>query len=300
MYTRMPERNPGPAGGFTLVELLVVVAIISILASIALPALARARESARRAVCASNLRQVGMCLRMYGDESNGRYPPLQPTGTPGCLPDFELSPLVFKGDLIYPEYLADARILVCPSDLNGTEEYEAGRWREMFAPVGQRYIKPCMFDDLSYQYVPWAIRTDWVWDDAFMDYDAGFVLALQDVLRESADGLKAIPDFTFVDENEREHEVMALKQGVARFMITDINQPWKGFEGEGRLPVFFDRLSVIATDFNHLPGGTNVLYMDGHVSFAKFPRTDLYLTTRAWAMAVPMLRDRYTPGFIHE
>jgi prepilin-type N-terminal cleavage/methylation domain-containing protein len=63
-----------PVGGFTLVELLVAIAIIAILASLLLPALAQGKEQARRANCINNFRQLHLAWKLYIDDNNGVLP----------------------------------------------------------------------------------------------------------------------------------------------------------------------------------------------------------------------------------
>jgi prepilin-type N-terminal cleavage/methylation domain-containing protein len=71
--TRFWGRN-WPRGGFTLIELLVVISIIAVLAAILFPVFAGAREKARQASCASNLKQLGIALQMYGSDYDEQYP----------------------------------------------------------------------------------------------------------------------------------------------------------------------------------------------------------------------------------
>ena len=75
--SRMRKRTPA----FTLIELLVAVSIIAVLVAILLPALSRAREAARRVVCASNLRSMGQILTMYALDNNGSFLPWYSTGS---------------------------------------------------------------------------------------------------------------------------------------------------------------------------------------------------------------------------
>lgn len=104
---------------FTLIELLIVIAIIAILAGLLLPVLAKALEAGRSTACLSNLHQIGIALQLYIQENHNRLP-LMRDRTMGTneIPT-EALPSV---KMVLSNYLGNARVLRCPSDK--TQLYE--------------------------------------------------------------------------------------------------------------------------------------------------------------------------------
>ncbi len=229
--------------GFTLLELTVVLAILIILAAVLMPAMSRSREAARRATCQNNLKQIGIVLKMYVNESKGEvYPPVSPIR----------HNWMFDMGAVYPEYLTDLSVLICPSSVY--DALEAFTLRNDLEHPGAEIGRPhpdCV-SSLSYIYTGHSIVAD---EQAVALYGAYFEVPLD----------------TFNGTDLRLNIPVWEESGdLPRLYPTEEDGRVTSMLGQAGIPIVWDRIPLNEGEFAHVPGGANVLHMDGHVEFVKY------------------------------
>lgn len=237
-----PERHWYEGSWATLAATL---AVVGILGAILIPALSRSREASRRASAQNNMKQIGLAMKMYANESPSElWPPMSPYK----------DVWMFDLERLYPKYLPDLSVLVDPTrsdageilkELSILSAKESPDWERMTRLAAR-----------SFTYVGWAVMTA---DDAE-------VLTNQYALLSS-------------DQLERNlgtdmHTVYRLREGIERFLITDINNPAASAMGQSEIPVLIRNTGSNRAD-------TDVLYLDGHVSR---PTSDSETTAVDWLL----------------
>ena len=137
MYGRafsLSRRGARNRPAFTLIELLVVIAIIAILAALLLPALSKAKKTAQRTACLSNLKQQGVAWRLYLDDNGGRFPDRRDlkTALPGGFMPWaswpKSDPRAGWAAMVLSNTVRDAGIWSCPSlQVSGWRDVEQAR-----------------------------------------------------------------------------------------------------------------------------------------------------------------------------
>jgi len=237
------KRLKGPMWRRRLLQSVAVLAIVLTVSVVFLHVLERPREASRLASSANNLKQIGLIMKMYANESKGEFfPPLAPQeGVWGI-----------DVSVLYPQYLTDPQILIAPQHPRAAQLREEMDAAMNAAPIDWAAVNRLAAE--SYTYIGWAAT------------NTEELARLKEARPQSFAGRMQL-----AQSFEADTRIYRLREGIERFFITDLNNPAASAGAQSEIPVMFET-------YPSRPRGRNVLYMDGHVQFVRygeaFPVTD--------------------------
>lgn len=257
--------------GFTLIELLVVIAIIAILAAILFPVFAQARESARMTSCLSNMKQIGLALRMYAQDYDEKYSNIREYSDPsvGCCNQS----LTWK-NVIQP-YIKNKGVFGCPSNksvkftpgdkVNKNPNGQGEGW--LYDPEGVMPISYGMNSTVT-TWLPANYATDWAGSSSWVDYSV-----LSDATLGRPANIIAIAEVVWDD--------------------SDVHAGWVGVDGGGggcdggdNNPA--EQNKGLMGHRGTYPSGpgkvANFIFWDGHVKSRHWAQTLMPLNQNQWEL----------------
>ena len=257
---------------FTLIELLIVVAIIAILISILLPALQIAKEKARRVSCAGNLKVTGSALNFYATEYKGHYPILYESHWPHDVSFYTTDYIIKQG--------ATRDAFYCPSRRQYSEALGGGK-------DDPRFWQFTLYSGDATGPWPWLDESNLTNEQRRRNYRVTHYFWLLDVEQDALPGriweIAGYPPKGWARKvnayrRKQGYGLEALKYPELFELITDATysmQPTTDSAGFGMIHTAFWDTWQIPHRTNHLapgdlPAGGNIFFVDGHTSWRAF------------------------------
>jgi len=212
--------------------------------------------------------------------------------TEDCMGMLRVWNAIFDVSTMYPEYLADLNAMVCPSSVvgaNAVEAWDEGKTNHMMwtqsAFSNNGIVEPCEITTHPYYYNGYAMSQTMFeapdlahnmshFEEAVAVYGEGLEMAHMDGgMQEARAYVDGDWEFEFhggQGEIGSQGSARRLREGIERFFITDVNNPAMSNQAQSEIMLMSDTIAPHPQHLNHVPGGANVLYLDGHVTFVNW------------------------------